>query len=88
VKDPEAITVELMTVGLVGIEAYYKDYTVDEIAKLVSLADKYRLITTTGSDYHGLDMNTETMIGGVEAPPEIAERLITLAKQRKRGSAP
>jgi len=82
VDDPEMMTVELKAAGLVGIEAYYNGYTADEINRLVSLADRHNLITTGGSDYHGLDTSTETMIGGADVPIESAEQLVALAEQR------
>ncbi|MFC2022328.1 hypothetical protein ACFLTR_03870 [Chloroflexota bacterium] len=81
IDDPEALVIELKTGGLVGIEAYYDDNTPEEINRLVSLADRYGLITTGGSDYHGLDA-TETMIGSADVPIESAEQLIALAEQR------
>ena len=87
VSDPEGMVIELKAAGLVGIESYYTDYTADEISKLAGLADKYSLITTGGSDYHGLDTSTETMIGGVDVPMESAEQLIALAQQRALKSA-
>jgi predicted metal-dependent phosphoesterase TrpH len=82
VNDPETMVINLKEAGLVGIEAYYNGYTAEEIKSLVSLADKHSLITTGGSDYHGLDDSTETMIGGVEVPMASAERLISLAGER------
>ena len=82
VNDPEAMIIELKEIGLVGIEAYYKDYTSEEIQMLVSFADKYGLITTGGSDYHGIDGSTETALGGVDIPPESVERLVSLAGER------
>ena len=82
INDPETIIIELKAAGLVGIEAYYDGYTAEEINRLVSLAERHSLIATGGSDYHGLDDSTETMIGGADVPIESAEQLITLAKQR------
>ncbi len=82
INDPEMMTIELKAAGLVGIEAYYDGYTVDEINKLVSLADRHNLIATGGSDYHGLEASNETMIGGVDVPIESAEQLVALAEQR------
>lgn len=82
VNDPEAMVIELKASGLVGIEAYYDGYTAEEIKRLVSLAERYGLIATGGSDYHGLDASTETMIGGADVPIESAEQLIALAEQR------
>ena len=78
----EATVVELKAAGLVGIEAYYNGYTVDEVNRLVDLANENDLIPSGGSDYHGLDASTETMIGGVDVPLESAERLIALARKR------
>jgi predicted metal-dependent phosphoesterase TrpH len=83
ISDPEAMVVELKAAGLVGIEAYYNGYTADEISRLVNLADKYGLIASGGSDYHGLDVSRETMIGGVDVPIKSAEQLMTLAEQRE-----
>ena len=82
VNDLETIVTELKAAGLVGIEAYYDGYTAEEINGLVSLAGRYNLIATGGSDYHGLYASTETMIGGVDVPVESAEQLIALAEQR------
>ena len=84
INDPETMIIKLKTAGLIGIETYYNNYTTEEISKLVSLADRHGLITTGGSDYHGLDNSTETMIGGADVPIESAEQLTALAKQRAR----
>ena len=82
VTDPEALIIKLKAAGLIGIEAYYKDYTDDEIKSLVSLADKYGLIATGGTDYHGIDNIGEIMLGGVDVPLESAEKLTALADKR------
>ena len=82
INDPETLVVELKVAGLVGIEAYYNGYTADEISRLVNLADKHGLIASGGSDYHGLDASSETMIGGVDVPIKSAEQLIALAERR------
>ena len=41
------------------------------------------LITTGGSDYHGLDESAETIIGGIDVPIESVEQLMALAEQRR-----
>lgn len=86
ISDPEKLVVELKAAGLVGIEAYYDNYTADEIDRLVSLANKYNLIASGGSDFHGLDAVTETMIGGADVPREVVEQLIALADSSNRRS--
>ena len=80
-NDPETLAAKLKESGLIGIEVYYGEYTPEEIRRLVGLADKYRLIATGGSDYHGLDDNAETMIGGADVPVATAEQLMALAEQ-------
>jgi len=82
VSDPEALVVKLKAVGLVGIEAYYKDYSADDVGKLLMLAERHNLVATGGSDYHGLDTEIEIMIGGVQVPLSAAEHLIALAQSR------
>jgi len=82
IPDPETMVIELQATGLVGIEVYYNSYTTEEINELVRLSDRQGLITTGGSDYHGLDDSTETMIGGVDVPIESVEQLMSLAEQR------
>jgi predicted metal-dependent phosphoesterase TrpH len=82
VPDPEALISEMEAAGLAGIEAYYNGYTADEISRLVSLADRHGLLTTGGSDYHGLGEINDMMMGGVDVPMESAERLIALAERR------
>ena len=81
INDPETTIIKLKAAGLIGIEAYYNNYTTEEVSTLVSLANRYNLITTGGSDYHGLDNSTETMIGGADVPIESAEQLTALAEQ-------
>lgn len=80
--DPESMVIELKGAGLAGLEAYYSNYTPDEINRLVRLANRYGLITTGGSDYHGLDDTAEPMMGSVSVPLDSVERLLELAEQR------
>lgn len=39
--------------GAVGLETYYSGYSQEECAVLAALAEKYSLVRTGGSDYHG-----------------------------------
>ncbi len=81
-SDPEDTVIELKTAGLVGLEAYYDGYSADQVNQLLGLARRHGLIVTGGSDYHGLDEVTETMIGGANVPLEAAQQLMALAEQR------
>ena len=44
---------ELVSMGLLGIEAYYPANTPRQTELYVSLAHQYKLLTTCGSDFHG-----------------------------------
>jgi len=79
----EKLVAELKGVGLVGVEAYYNGYGRKTIHWLVHLANKYGLLTSGGSDFHGLGYD-ETPIGGIEVPLDCARRLITMAEQREK----
>jgi predicted metal-dependent phosphoesterase TrpH len=72
----------LVGAGLTGIEVYYKDYSLEERESLARLADRYGLIATGGTDYHGLDDNAEMMIGEAGVPSYVADNLIALEETR------
>jgi len=82
-KDPEGLILELKPAGLVGLEAYYNGYSAEEVESLVALAQKHDLVATGGSDFHGIEPDEETAIGGADVPLEAVERLIALAKERE-----
>lgn len=79
---PETVIQELKNVGLVGLEVYYAGYLPAEINMLLKLAQKYALIPTGGTDFHGIDGTSEVKIGGTDVPFHFVEQLISLAKQR------
>ncbi len=59
----EQLVAELKAVGLMGIEAVYSSYTLDDERKIRRLAAKYHLQISGGSDFHGsnkpgLDLGT------------------------------
>ena len=86
VKDPEAMVITLKKAGLIGIEAYYKDNTPEKTEDTLKLAEKYGLIATGGTDYHGIDENREVMLGGVEVPVAAAQKLIEMAKKSRENT--
>jgi len=76
--DFQQLTAELVQAGLKGIEAYYAGYTPEQIGELLALAEKYHLIVTGGSDFHGLDLAAEPPLGSVEVPLKCVENLMAL----------
>jgi predicted metal-dependent phosphoesterase TrpH len=81
--DPEGLIADLKPAGLVGIEAYYNGYSTEDVESLVALAQKHSLIATGGSDFHGIEPDEETAIGGADVPLEAAERLVALAQESR-----
>jgi 3',5'-nucleoside bisphosphate phosphatase len=89
INNHEATIIELKDHGLAGIEAYYGNYSPDQVKNLVALAKKYSLLTTGGSDYHGLDETSEVLIGSVDVPDEVVDKLTAKANaSRGRDAAP
>ncbi len=80
--NPEMMVKELKPHGLVGMEVYYAGYMLAETNNLLNLAQKYDLIPTGGTDYHGIDHASEMTIGGTDVPMRFVEKLIALAEQR------
>ncbi len=59
----ESIIQKLLPLGLKGLECYYNLYTEEECRELEKLAEKYNLVVSAGSDYHG--KNKDADIGEV-----------------------
>lgn len=68
----------LTSMGLAGVEVYYYSHSEEETALYSSLARKYGLIVTGGSDFHGPGM-IETRLGvgrgNMKIPKSIADDL-------------
>jgi predicted metal-dependent phosphoesterase TrpH len=82
IDDPESVVKRLVDAGLVGLETYYKDFTPEQRYELAKMAARYNLITTGGSDYHGIDEATEVLLGDAGVPGECGENLIKTARVR------
>ncbi len=53
----EKLVLQLVDEGLQGIEVYYPEHSREEIAQYKSLAERHGLLTTGGTDYHGMEKN-------------------------------
>ncbi len=80
----EALLAELNAQGLMGLECYYGKYTGEQTEYLVSLADKFGLIHTGGTDFHGLPSMDDVPLGGTYVPITCVEEL-KAAYARYRG---
>jgi len=68
----------LIEAGLVGMEVFYNGYTQQVVDELLALAEKYGLIPTGGSDFHGIGKG-ECQIGEPDMPLEPVLRLVDQA---------
>jgi predicted metal-dependent phosphoesterase TrpH len=83
-ENPDLLIGELKAAGLAGIEAFYGSYSPEQISQLLDLANKYALITTGGSDFHGLAATGESPLGTAAVPLECAERLLVFMGSSSR----
>ena len=71
---------ELVRYGLAGLEVYYDGYEGAEKRFLAGLAQKYDLIATGGSDFHGPGITRAVDIGQVAVPWSAVEQLRMYAR--------
>lgn len=65
---------QLVDAGLGGIEVHYYEHTPETSARILALAQRYDLIPTGGSDYHGPEVR-DVELGSVAVPEETVGRL-------------
>ena len=53
----ETLILRLIEEGLKGIEVYYPEHSTLEVAQYKTLAERYGLLITGGTDYHGIEKN-------------------------------
>ncbi len=82
IENLDTFIYQLKQAGIAGLEVYYPKYSQNKIARLEALAIKYGIITSGGSDYHGLDNNIGANMGSVDLPQDAIEQFISLAEQK------
>jgi len=80
--DLDALLAELKAAGLVAMECFYTGYTPETTAALLAKADRYGLVPTGGSDYHGSNL-VGPVLGGVYVPPESVTRLRSIWERKR-----
>ena len=69
---------ELAGQGLTGLEATYGRYSRDQRAELATLAQRFGLVATGGSDYHGTvkpDLSVGVGQGDLSVPDDVVDQL-------------
>jgi predicted metal-dependent phosphoesterase TrpH len=80
IEQLDALVFQLMKQGLRGIEVYYPEHSVSDVAQYRFLANKYDLVMTGGTDYHGIEgdgLDLGVGRGGMRLPYSIVEDLRT-----------
>lgn len=76
VENSEELIEELISYGLRGVEAYHRKHTPAMIEYFCSIAEKYDLVVTGGSDFHSPSLYTgQSFLGKNFVPPKVFEEL-------------
>jgi len=79
IQDLDKLLNELIAAGLVGLETYYGNYDAKTIKRLAGVAERYKLFTTGGTDYHHFGDGVEVPMGSVDIPRDSIEKLFKSA---------
>ncbi len=74
----DALVAELKSAGLMGIEALYSTYTTADERQIYGLAQKYNLLVSGGSDFHGANkpgLELATGYGKLCVPASVLDKL-------------
>jgi predicted metal-dependent phosphoesterase TrpH len=79
----EAMLPQFVDAGLLAIEAYHSDHRPEDVRHYLALAQRYGLLVTGGTDFHG-DNKPGVALGSVELPRPLWERLRSPANVARR----
>jgi predicted metal-dependent phosphoesterase TrpH len=71
----DAMIPDLVSAGLRGLEVYYSGHRPEQTAHYAELADKYGLLKTGGSDYHGSNSGREIRLGDTALADDLMDKI-------------
>lgn len=83
----EKLVQELAPLGLDALEAYHSEHSNADVRLVLALADKYKLLVSGGSDFHGgnkPEIRLGRGRGGLRVPACILEKLRAGAKKKQQ----
>ena len=80
--DLDVLLPELKEAGLDAIETYYTDYSGEQQSAILRMAQRFDLIPTGGSDFHGGGILAQAELGAIRVPPESLGRLEAVVRQQ------
>ena len=84
----EKVIAQLVDEGLQGIEVYYPEHSSTEVVQYRTIADRYKLLSTGGTDYHGIEKNELDIgvgRGEMKLPYSIVEDIKALRNRPQSG---
>lgn len=79
VPNYEKLVPRLRSLGFVGMEVHYGEFSSEQRASLLALAERHGLLPCGGSDYHAMGHEGEHLPGTAGPPLEVFEELERLA---------
>jgi len=73
----------MVEAGLTALEAFHSDHDPETTEHYLSLAQRYGILVSGGSDYHGEPVRRKAAFGTVGLPLEHFERLSARAGRNK-----
>jgi predicted metal-dependent phosphoesterase TrpH len=83
----EALLEELTALGLDGVEVWHPDHNETDVVRLQAYARDHGLLTTGGSDFHGMYTATARPLGSTACPDECMAALLSYKDKKKRKNA-
>lgn len=71
----DALVEKLLQMGMDGIEAYYPRHDAADTNRYLEMAERYGILVTGGSDYHGVNPRYPAELGMFTVDDEIAKAL-------------
>ncbi|ODA41321.1 PHP domain-containing protein [Desulfosporosinus sp. BG] len=68
-------------VGLQGIEVFHSDHNPEDVRKFHTIAQKYQLLITGGSDFHGEALKPGVKLGGWGVSLNVIQQILDLAER-------
>lgn len=82
IGDVEREIAALVPAGLTGMEVYYRNYTPDQVAYLLGVAERHGLFPLGGSDYHAMERDSECEPGNIPLPDHVVDAFVELGRGR------
>lgn len=83
----EELMEELAESGLDGVEVWHPDHTEEDVSRLSAFAADKGLLTTGGSDFHGMYTRRVRPLGSTSMPDECVQSLLNYKDKRRKKNA-